>query len=245
MNVENSLNEKRQLDPNFFRSAKPWWFNTSDFFYFYYVLAAVISSLLVLILLITYIATRPANPNQVTQVNQQSESSLPSPAEENINQTEPSEPEASPDQQALLDSAQTQPTYALKVEAYKLLLNDSRLSPSQKAQVKQALTENQTALTTWEKKLALAKSYMDKEYYSSSITTLSPFLSEGALLGHLYTEAEQLHTKAYLKKIDYFLIKGQITQAKQALAEARQAKVAEAQLNEYTEKIKNLDLAGR
>ncbi|MBF2052219.1 MAG: hypothetical protein IGS03_02000 [Candidatus Sericytochromatia bacterium] len=159
-------------------------------------------------------------------------------------ETEPAE-SASSDQTALLKSAQEQPTYALRVEAFRQLKDNPVLSPEQRNEVSRALTEAETALQTWEKNMALAKRYLEQEYYSSAIKALAPFLEKGPVLGPLLKEAEELYSKAHTKKIDYFLLKGQLTQAKKALKEAQSANLPDTVTQEYADKIKNLELAGR
>jgi hypothetical protein len=46
--------------------------------------------------------------------------------------------------------------------------------------------------------------------------------------------------KAYLKKINYFLVKANFTQSKRALVEAKQNGVSERALKELDDKIKRL-----
>lgn len=253
MKHDHTFAEAQQLAPVYFSPPKAWWFHTSDFFIFYYILSAIISIIVLVILLAGFSggSSESAAPVQQPAVVASPETE---PADTEVLMTDPS-PEAnastdpletaSPDQAALLKSAQEQPTYALQIEAYRQLQNNATLNAAQRDEVGRALRQAETELQRWEKNLTLAKRYMEQEYYSSAIKALTPFLEKGNVLGNLLPEAQAIYQKAHTKKIDYFLLKGQLTQAKKALQEAESGNLPESLTRDYAEKIKNLELAGR
>lgn len=251
MKHDHTFAEPQQLAPVYFSPPKAWWFHTSDFFIFYYILSTIIGLIVIVVMLVSFAGGSSAptqttespavisSPESVATDEMPEGTGLETPAA-----TEPLE-SASPDQVALLKSAQEQPTYALQVEAFRQLENNPVLSAEQRGEVSRALAEAEKQLQKWEKNMVLAKRYIDQEYYSSAIKALAPFLEAGPVLGPLLKEAEELYAKAHTKKIDYFLLKGQLTQAKKALKEAESANLPTTVTQDYADKIKNLELAGR
>lgn len=240
MKHDHTFAEPQNLAPVYFVSPKAWWFHTSDFFIFYYILSAIIFIIALVVILFSG-GTPQKNSQQLQSENQPLtgiSASIEPEAEEPIEAP-------SPDQAALLKSAQEQPTYALQMEAYRQLKDNQTLSNSQQNEVAALLLKTEAEFARWEKDLAAAKRYMEQEYYSSAIKALKPFLEAGSVLGNLLTEAQEVYVKAHTKKIDYFLLKGQITQAKKALQEAEQAKLSADHLSGYADKIQSLELAGR
>jgi len=146
---------------------------------------------------------------------------------------------------AQLKSAEEQPTYELKSQAYQLLLENQSLSGRYLEQAKTNHTKYKQLFDESATKLQTVQTFMDREYYSDAIRQSQALIKEGPILGTIHEEAQQLLNKAYVKKIDYFLIQGKLSSAKAALKAAESNQVSAALLSEYSEKIKNLELAAQ
>lgn len=132
-------------------------------------------------------------------------------------------------------------SYPQRLQGLEMLLKErSTWSSEGLEKLKKRHLHYQRLITSYQKALQRAAGHIDREYYSAAIYILKPMLEEGTVLGSLYEEASQLMDKAYLKKINYFLVKANFTQSKRALVEAKQNGVSERALKELDDKIKRL-----
>lgn len=132
-------------------------------------------------------------------------------------------------------------SYPQRLQGLEMLLKErSTWSPDGLEKLKKRHLHYQRLVISYQKALERAAGHIDREYYSAAIYILKPMLEEGSVLGSIYDEASQLMDKAYLKRINYYLVKANFTQSKRALAEAKQNRVSERAIKELDDKIKRL-----
>lgn len=233
-----------ELDPAYFEPPRAWWFNSRDFFIYYYVLAAILAGLFILSLLLFALprgqntASQPALP--------QTEQTLPAVAVSLEPATSGDEASGSAQQsvEERMAAAESQPVLPLKIEAYAQILGDPSLSTTDKARVEKVYQTYRSDFQRSEKQLQQVEAYLEKDYYSAGIRVLKGLLAQGESLGQLYTQALELQEKVYLRRIDYYLLKNQLTQAQSALKEARETEIDPGVLDEYAAKIRQLQAVG-
>lgn len=228
-----------QLDPDYFQPPQAWWFNSRDLYIYYYALAAALASLLIIALLVFALPKEqrlPASlPSTEASVAVAIESAEGTASESVGNQRSVDE---------LMAAAESQPALALKTEAYAQILQDPQLTAADKARVEKVYTGYRQDFQRIQKQLQQIEGYLAKDYYSASIQILTPILAQGESLGQLYTQALELQEKVYLRRIDYYLLKNQLTQAQAALKEARETQIDPILLDEYAQKIRQLQAVG-
>ncbi|MGV3526445.1 MAG: hypothetical protein ACO1RX_19660 [Candidatus Sericytochromatia bacterium] len=229
-----------KLDPAYFEPPRAWWFNSRDFFIYYYVLGAVMVGLFILSLLLFALPQGERTPSVP-----QTQTSLPSvavslePAANNV-----SSPNTEQSLEERIASAESQPVLPLKIEAYAQILSDPSLSSTDKARVDKVYQAYRSDFQRSEKQLQQVEAYLEKDYYSAGIRVLKGLLAQGESLGQLHTQALELQEKVYLRRIDYYLLKNQLTQAESALKEARETQIDPGVLDEYAAKILQLKAVG-
>lgn len=141
-----------------------------------------------------------------------------------------------------LNQAQRQPSLPLKLQAYQTLLKQKQF-PSSEAQksLEEKIATYGKLVSSYEEQLAKARTYSQKEYFTSSLLLLSKLVKAGPQYGHLYTEAQDLLNRTSAKKIDYFLVKGQLRKAKIALRDAQIHGVSSDVIDALAKKIKSLE----
>lgn len=250
--------KKRKLAPDYFKLRAPWFFNTPDVYPFAYLALGLVVSLclmgLLLLAVLGAFSSSPENPTSTQQVTNTgateavSENSEVTPSETaNVENTE--DPNVSPlikNAQNLegLDSkirnAQSQPTYDLKLQALIKLEGAEGLTVEQANEIKGLKQEYTDALTQAQQTYLAVESALEKEHYSVAIQKSQALITEGEILGVIYTNAQDSLEKAHLRKIDYYLKVAQLGKAEQALNEAKAAGVKEEKLQDYTTKIQAL-----
>lgn len=246
--------EQSKLDDSYFKTPRIWRFNTPDFYVFYYAIGAILAVLLILLLLISLAGgqqnTQEANLQEpptllntdvpVAVTSPSSSSSALATSEPNVIAATPS-PSAVPiTASSELISAEQQPSYALRAEAYAKLKDDPALSQADKSRAMTAQQKYEALNLQAHKRLDGALNGLQKDHYTVSIRTLTRLIEQGEVLGDVYLQAKDELPKAYIKKIEYFMLLGQISKASHALVEAKGAGIQSEELNDYETKIKNL-----
>lgn len=237
---------------SFFQTRRPWWFNSADMAIYGYLLVGVIAAFLALILLISLLLNLSGQPSSDIS-NQSSAPASPAatesqPSAEIIpDNTVSSTPVMTAENSGFAEaynSALTQPTYELRQTALALILEKGQATGPQIAQTQQKIAELKKKIEKNQKTLALAERYIDLEYYSSSIQMFQGLIKTGPELGAVYEGAQKGLEKAYLKKIDYYLVKkASLALAEKTLKEAQAAGVQSSKLDEYATQIQNLKKA--
>ena len=241
----NSINtHKARLESDYFKSPKIWLFNSKDMYLYYYIIAGMIGSTILLLLVLSLMFPGSKSESRSTTSNQVIEATPSSDIPASASATSASEAQI-PDENFLgqLKSAEEQPTYELKAQAYQLLLDGNKLSGTYLARAKVKHQEYARLFDTYSTQLQRAEDFMNKEYFSDAIRYSKELIAKGPILGTAYTGAQETLKKAYFKKIDYYLIHANLSQARQAIQEAEQGNVSAEDLAEYREKIKNLEMA--
>lgn len=140
-----------------------------------------------------------------------------------------------------LNQAEQQPTLPLRVEAYQVLLKQGGVEGALQKKIQDRLQRYSQMVQTYETQLARARRYSQKEYYSASLAILAQLVKQGPQYGTFYQEAQDLLNRISVKKIDYYIVKGQLAKARMALAEAYYLGVSPAVLEELTKKIKGIE----
>lgn len=246
--------DSQRLKRQYFAYPETWRFNSPDFYLFYYALGALLSVLLILFLLVLLVSGRPPAETAITQNLPPSPppasapidlaSTTPKPAASLAPRVVASavpSPAASlvPANDALI-SAEQQPSYALRAESYARLRDDASLSATDRQRATQAYQRYNGLALQAQNRLETALDGIGKDRYTVSIRQLQALIKEGEVLGDVYLQAEQELPKAYYKKIDYYMLKGQISKASRALGEAKAAGIQSETISEYETKIKNL-----
>jgi hypothetical protein len=65
-------------------------------------------------------------------------------------------------------------------------------------------------------------------------------IGQGEILGNVYTQAKDELKRAHIKKIDFYLVQGQLTLARKAYNDAKASGVSDNDLLEYDTRIKDL-----
>lgn len=141
-----------------------------------------------------------------------------------------------------INQAEHQPSLPLQVEAYQVLQKQSgNLPEAQRLKITDRLNRYSRMVQEYEAQLAKARIYSQKEYFTSSLLILAQLVKKGPQYGVLYLEAQELLNRTSVKKIDYYIVKGQLQRARIALADARYQGVSQPVLDELARKIKNLE----
>ncbi len=141
-----------------------------------------------------------------------------------------------------LNLAQRQPNLPLKLQAYQALLKQQTPpSPEMQKELQETMGKYAKMIEGYENQLAKARTYSQKQYYTSSLLLLSKLVKGGPQYGHLYTEAQDLLNRTSAKKIDYFLVKGQLRKARIALRDAQIHGVSSDVIDSLAKKIKSLE----
>lgn len=240
-----------RLKPEFFRYPRFWRFNSSDFYVFYYAIGVVVALLMVLLFLVLLIVQQPAAvPSKVTPTVPAA-TVIPSTAAPSPTVGPTSSPTAEPtplssaaaNVQARFDSAEQQPSYSLRAEAYEKLKTASELTAADRSKANVAYQRYHRLALDGQRQLKQALYNMNHERFTQAIRQFKSLIASGEIQGEAFLQAQQSLPKAYLKKIDYYLLKGKITLAHRALNEAKQNQVLPEWLAPYEEKIKNLEKA--
>lgn len=141
-----------------------------------------------------------------------------------------------------LNLAQRQPSLPLKLQAYQTLLKQQKIpSPEMQKELQEKISKYAKMVEGYENQLAKARTYSQKQYYTSSLLLLSQLVKGGPQYGHLYTEAQDLLNRTSAKKIDFFLVKGQLRKARVALRDAQIHGVSSDVIDSLAKKIKSLE----
>lgn len=141
-----------------------------------------------------------------------------------------------------LNLAQRQPNLPLKLQAYQALLKQQTPpSPEMQKELQATMGKYAKMIEGYESQLGKARTYSQKQYYTSSLLLLSKLVKGGPQYGHLYTEAQDLLNRTSAKKIDYFLVKGQLRKARVALRDAQIHGVSSDVIDSLAKKIKSLE----
>jgi hypothetical protein len=141
-----------------------------------------------------------------------------------------------------LNLAQRQPNLPLKLQAYQALLKQQTPpSPEMQKELQETMGKYAKMIEGYENQLAKARTYSQKQYFTSSLLLLSKLVKGGPQYGHLYTEAQDLLNRTSAKKIDYFLVKGQLRKARIALRDAQIHGVSSDVIDSLAKKIKSLE----
>lgn len=141
-----------------------------------------------------------------------------------------------------LNLAQRQPSLPLKLQAYQNLLKQhTPPTPEMQKELQDKISKYAKMVEGYENQLAKARTYSQKQYYTSSLLLLSKLVKGGPQYGHLYTEAQDLLNRTSAKKIDYFLVKGQLRKARIALRDAQIHGVSSDVIDSLAKKIKSLE----
>ena len=138
-----------------------------------------------------------------------------------------------------MNQAEHQPAMPLRLEAYQALPKPR--DPQLAARLKTRMDSCIERLQAYETRLARARSYIQKEYYSNSLLLLAQLVKQGPEYGALYTEAQELLNRTSLKKIEFYIVKGQLAKARNALNNARLQGVSTDVLDHLSAKIKNIE----
>lgn len=251
--------KKRKLAPDYFKLRAPWFFNTPDVYPFAYLaLGLVVSLCLIGLLLLAALGAFSSTPESTSPAQQATNREAAETVSENQedmssettnveNTTE--DANVSPlikNAQSLegIDSkirnAQSQPTYDLKLQALIKLEGAEGLTVEQANEIKGLKQEYTDALTQAQQTYLAIESALEKEHYSVAIQKSQALITQGEILGVIYTNAQDTLEKAHLRKIDYYLKVAQLGKAEQALNEAKAAGVKEDKLQDYTTKIQAL-----
>lgn len=238
----NSLFEPK-LKSNYFNFKSPWLFNSKDLLPFLYLaLGLIISACIILFLCFYTLLGSFTGPTPSPPPSAQANSIVLPSHEASTQSTEPSPVVLSFEEQ--LKSAQEQPTYELQLQAYQNLIENNDLNEEQTALVRPQITQLEKKLASSKQIISTAESYMNKQYYSAAIKLIAPILEEGKIWGNYYTQALETKEKAFFKRVDYYLIKGRLPQAKQALQKAIDAEMNAEQIKDYQDKIQKLEKIG-
>lgn len=247
-----NLNQfKAHLSPDYFRQPPVWFFNSPDMYLYYYLLGGVVAGILLLssgAMLLTshHAASKPVPEKGVSQSAPVVSTPLTTASAETSAQ--PSIETSSLPRITTLEqikSAEEQPSYELKYKAYQQLLDSKAFSGKTLEQIQSQYQKYKHLDDKTNQALQLAQNYMSREYFTAAIRESHKLVQAGPILGNVYIEAQSLYKKAHLKKIDYYLIQGQLSKAKAALKQAEAAEISAEDLKSYSEKIKNLELVGR
>lgn len=262
-----SERDPSRLRADYFAYPKLWRFNSPDFNLFYSALGAILAVAMILIFLLILASHRPVTTQQANApVNVEPQSPVASqPASPQAQSTvkalssaAPSPtnavPSASPsssadagmlDSKARFDSAEQQPSYALRAEAYDKLRQAQDISYTDRIKATSAYKRYHALALDGQRQLDRALYGVKHQHYSQAIRQFKNIIASGEILGDAFLQAQQQLPKTYVKKIDYFLLQGQITQAHRALNEAKAAQVSDEVLHPYENKIKILEKASR
>lgn len=251
--------KKRKLAPDYFKLRAPWFFNTPDVYPFAYLaLGLVISLCLIGLLLLAALGAFSSTPESTSPAQQATNTEAAETVSENQEDTSSEttnventteDANVSPlikNAQSLegIDSkirnAQSQPTYDLKLQALIKLEGAEGLTVEQANEIKGLKQEYTDALTQAQQTYLAIESALEKEHYSVAIQKSQALITQGEILGVIYTNAQDTLEKAHLRKIDYYLKVAQLGKAEQALNEAKAAGVKEEKLQDYTTKIQAL-----
>ncbi len=252
--------KKRKLAPDYFKLRAPWFFNTPDVYPFAYIALGMVVSLCLLGLLLL-VALGAFSGTSESASSPPVESTTVSPPEASAeNQTETAQgtdttsvegndTNVSPliknaqnleDVDTKIRNAQSQPTYDLKLQALIKLEEAEGLTVEQANEIKALKQEYTDALTQAQQSYLAIESALEKEHYSVAIEKSQALITQGEILGVIYTNAQDSLEKAHLRKIDYYLKVAQLGKAEQALNEAKAAGLKEEKLQDYTSKIQAL-----
>lgn len=261
-----SERDPSRLRPAYFVYPRLWRFNSPDFNLFYSALGAILAVAMILIFLLILASNRPATTHQATApVNVEPQSPVarqsaspqasvkasPSavasvaPGATLAPSTTPSPETGTLDSKARFDSAEQQPSYSLRAEAYDKLRLAQDISYTDRIKATAAYKRYHALALDGQRQLDRALYGVKHQHYSQAIRQLKNIIAGGDILGDAFLKAQQELPKTYVKKIDYFLLQGQITQAHRALNEAKAAQVSDEVLHPYENKIKILEKASR
>ncbi|PIQ24559.1 hypothetical protein COW36_11115 [bacterium (Candidatus Blackallbacteria) CG17_big_fil_post_rev_8_21_14_2_50_48_46] len=246
------------LQPEFFRAPEVWQLNSPDLYPYYRILfystvALIVAVLLILIAFIQGFFVNEAKLFNAVMTNYASNNpKFQEKAQEYLKKYPQGSYHLSVENivqsssqigyLAALNQAEHQPSYPLKMQAYQNVLSKYSAIPAerkQKLEIKLAKYTKQ--VQEYENLLNKARTYSKKEYFTSSLLLLSKLVKKGPVYGNLYTEAQDLLNSISIKKIDFYLVKGQLRKAKIALNDARIYGVSENVLTDLSKKIKNLE----
>jgi tetratricopeptide (TPR) repeat protein len=141
-----------------------------------------------------------------------------------------------------MNQAQHQPSLPLRMQAYQTILNQNLANdPLTKKELEEKINTYSKKVEAYEAQLAKARTYSQKEYYTSSLLLLSKLVKGGPQYGNLYTEAQDLLNRTSAKKIEFYLVKGQLRKARIALRDAKLYGVSSEVIDSLAKKIKNLE----
>ncbi len=138
-----------------------------------------------------------------------------------------------------MNQAEHQPALPLRLEAYQALPRPR--DPQLGGRLQKNITRCIERIQIYETRLARARTYIQKEYYSNSLLLLAQLVKQGPEYGALYTEAQELLNRTSLKKIEFYIVKGQLGKARNALNNARLQGVSADVLDHLSAKIKNIE----
>lgn len=245
MNTPLFHHKKRRLSPDYFKFKSPWFFNTPDMFPFAYLLMGILVSLclfclLLLIILGVFSASQPtAQTDNAPVVQNETEKTAPLEEDPNLSPLIKNA-QKNEDLDTQINSAKSQPTYDLRLQALMKIEEAPNLNDEQKQEVTQLKTEYTDALTAAQKTYLNVETALEKEYYSTAVEQSKVLMNQGEILGVLYSNAQEAFEKAHLRKIDYYLKVAQLNKADEALKEAQQAKINPDKLQDYEQKIQAL-----
>lgn len=247
--------KKRKLAPDYFKLRAPWFFNTPDVYPFAYILLGAVVSLCLLGILL-FVALGAFSSAPESQVSSQTPSSSEMPDTQSSTEEPPVQNQGDTEDASLsplvknaqnmenpetkIRNAQSQPTYDLKLQALMKIEGAEGLSSAQTQEIQNLKKEYTDALTQAQQTYLSIESALEKEHYSVAIQKSQALISQGEILGVVYSNAQDSFEKAHLRKIDYYLKVAQLGKAEQALNEARTAGLKEEKLQDYTTKIQAL-----
>lgn len=139
-----------------------------------------------------------------------------------------------------LNDALREPKYKVKLERMnKVLKNYPFLSKqtsisNYKSQLSQQIEAHQ-------KMVVKANQFYQKEYYTQAINLLTPFVASNEQNSPYYLKAKELLFRSYHKKVNYYIVRGHYSKARNIIKEAKKKGIPDSLLKSTLSKIKGLE----
>lgn len=258
--------EQLDLNPSFgnlqgeyFRLPKPWFFKNPVIFTYFRVFFYTVSALIVLSFIsYFFIVQRPVSMKQSSYesiLSLYKQGGNPDGLIKQIDEFQEQYPETDESKslnslkadvfktklKQAMNQAENQPSLPLKIETYEFILkNYKNIDEDKITHMKSKIKEYNNTLEKNKLLLAVIEQNIEKQYFTSALNKLKPILDKGEVLGDYYTQALKLRDKAHIERIEYYLVKAQLKNAKKSLDAAKADQVDSPELKKLEAKIKKL-----